>query len=94
MIGRLCRWFNAWQRPCNGFCLSCFRGWPVQEDSWATHDGHTDSRLDQQEEVNKVKKGGTRSKDQALGIQVPSEKVFGVGARRVQVPSEKVRLDP
>ena len=24
----------------------------------------------------------------------PSQKVFGVGARRVQVPSEKVRLDP
>ena len=48
-----------------------------------------------QKEVNKVNKGGTRSyKDQALGIQVPCEKVFGVGARRVQVPSEKVRLDP
>ena len=25
-----------------------------------------------------------------LGLQVPSEKVFGVGARRVQVPFEEV----
>ena len=24
----------------------------------------------------------------SLGVQVPSEKVFGVGARRVQIPSE------
>ena len=26
----------------------------------------------------------------SLGLQVPSEKVFGVGARRVQIPSEEV----
>ena len=26
----------------------------------------------------------------SLGLQVPSEKVFGVGARRVQTPSEEV----
>ena len=26
----------------------------------------------------------------SLGLQVPSEKVFGVGARRVQRPSEEV----
>ena len=25
-----------------------------------------------------------------LGVQVPSKKVFGVGARRVQIPSEEV----
>ena len=28
-----------------------------------------------------------------LGFQVPSEKVLGVGARRVQIPSEEVQLE-
>ena len=33
---------------------------------------------------------GRLQENQALGLQVTSEKVFGVGARRVQTPSEEV----
>ena len=54
--------------------------------------GHSQFRLVASVDLLSTK--GRHQKSIPIGLQVPSEKVFGVGARRVQTPCEEVRLEP